>query len=290
MKVTLLGTGCPQCSTFRYGPASLVRHREAQVLVDCGSGVTQRLLGAGSSGASIDAVLLTHLHSDHVIDLYQLIVSAWHQGRDRPQRIFGPRGTRAFVDAIMETWRIERELRIRHEQRPSTKALEVEVTEFEAGPVLTLGELSVSAFDVAHEPVKPAVGFHFQVGAERAVFSGDTAYCEALIAAAQGADLLVHECFIHRDMVPAAGVRSPRSIEAVASYHTLSDEVGKVAAHAGVGFLMLNHLVPVTADREALAAEVAADFDGPFVVGEDLMSYDLGTRMLSWAEMRARIR
>ena len=133
MRVTLLGTGCPQADPRRFGPASLVRAGERQFLIDCGSGVTQRLLGAGSSGAELDAVLLTHLHSDHVIDLYQLIISSWHQGRDRPQRIFGPPGTRAFAQATMELWRREREQRIAWERRPSVAALELEIVEFGEG-------------------------------------------------------------------------------------------------------------------------------------------------------------
>src|SRR3546814_11279450 len=94
MHVTLLGTGCPQVSTERYGPASLLRRGERQFLVDCGSGATQRLLGAGSAGKLIDAVLLTHLHSDHIMDLFQLIISSWHQGRALPPRIHGPAGNR----------------------------------------------------------------------------------------------------------------------------------------------------------------------------------------------------
>ena len=104
MRVTLLGTGCPQVSPRRFGPASLVRAGGRSFLVDCGSGVTQRLVEAGSSGAAIDALLLTHLHSDHLVDLYQLIVSGWHQGRERPQRIFGPPGTRTFAEATMAVW------------------------------------------------------------------------------------------------------------------------------------------------------------------------------------------
>ena len=63
------------------GPASLVRAGGLALLVDCGSGVTQRLIEAGSQSAAIDALFLTHLHSDHLVDLYQLIVTSWHQGR-----------------------------------------------------------------------------------------------------------------------------------------------------------------------------------------------------------------
>lgn len=285
MKITLLGTGCPQCHLRRYGPSNLVRHGAATVLVDCGSGVTQRLLGAGSSGRAVDAVLLTHLHSDHIVDLYQLIVSSWHQGRDRPQRIYGPKGTRAYVTQLMALWESERALRIAHERRPSTAALEVEVTEFDGGPILTLDGLSVEAVRVDHAPVKEAFGFVFRADdGGKAVFSGDTRTCENLIRAARNADVLVHECFIHRELKPVPGVRSPEGVEAIASYHTLSAEVGKVARAADVRFLMLNHFVPAEFDRKALAAEVAMDFKGPFAIGEDLMSYDVPTRSLLHAD------
>lgn len=289
MEVTLLGTGCPQCDTRRYGPASLVRHGSAAVLVDCGSGVTQRLLGAGSSGAAVDAVLLTHLHSDHLVDLYQLLVSGWHQGRDRPLRIHGPPGTRRHVDGLLALWRAERQLRMAHERRPSVAGFQAEVTEFSAaGPVAELDGLAVEAVRVDHAPVEHAYGFVFRAAGRVAAFSGDTRYCERLIAAARGADLLVHECFIHREMPAKPGVRTAEGVEAVASYHTLSAEVGKVAARARVGFLMLNHFVPTRFDRAALAAEVAADFAGPFAIGEDLMRYDLATGELAYREMLCR--
>lgn len=76
MEITLLGTGCPVASPRRYGPANLIRGGGVSLLVDCGSGVTQRLVEAGASGAEIDAVLLTHLHSDHIVDLFQLVISS----------------------------------------------------------------------------------------------------------------------------------------------------------------------------------------------------------------------
>src|ERR1700720_1961703 len=107
MNLILLGTGCPQVDTRRFGPANLVRHEGHDFLVDCGSGATQRLLAADSSGRALDAVLLTHLHSDHIVDLFQLILSSWHQGRDRPQRILGPPGTRRFCDGLLALWRAE---------------------------------------------------------------------------------------------------------------------------------------------------------------------------------------
>lgn len=283
MEITLLGTGCPSVHTERYGPAQVVRHGGHAVLVDCGSGVTQRLLAAGLTGRELDAVLLTHLHSDHLVDLFQLIVSSWHQGRDRPQRVFGPPGTRAYVDGLMALWRAELEQRMAHERRPSTAALEVEVTEIGPGEVVTLGELRVEAFEVDHRPVRHAFGFAFETPEARLVLSGDTRACTAVVEAARGADLLVHEVFIHREMPVTPGVRSAETVANVASYHTLSSEVGKVAAEAGVGCLALTHFVPPGCDRKALLAEVAADFAGPVVIGEDLMTLEPGTGRIGYA-------
>lgn len=284
MKVTLLGTGCPQCSPKRMGPSNLIEQGDLAFLVDCGSGVTQRLVAAGSSSAAIDALFLTHLHSDHIIDLYQLIISSWHQGRARPHKVYGPKGTRHFVEGLMELWRPERELRIAHEQRNSIAAFDLEVVELAGGENLSFGGVTIEVVEVEHQPVKSAFGYVIKAVEQKAVFSGDTRYCPALIEAARGADLLVHECFIHRELPVVEGVRTARTAEAVASYHTLSEEVGKVAEQAGVFLLLLNHFVPVEFDKAALLAEVAKDFQGAFVIGEDLMSYDLDSRSLSHRE------
>ena len=286
MEIVFLGTGCPVVSTERYGPAQLILAPEsaggAKILVDCGSGVTQRLLAAGTPGRDLDALLLTHLHSDHLVDLYQLIVSSWHQGRDRPLPVYGPPGTRRYVEGLMALWEPELSQRVAHERRPSTAALEVAVTEIAAGQVLAFGGLSVRVVEVDHKPVRHAYGFVFEAGGKKLVLSGDTRRCAALIDAAQGADLLVHEVFIHREMPVVEGVRSAETVAKVAGYHTLSDEVGKIATEAGVKALALTHFVPPAADRAALLAEVAADYAGPLVLAEDLLRIDLARRRVAY--------
>ena len=97
MELTLLGTGCPSVDYKRFGPANLISTKKTKILVDCGSGITQRLNQAKVSLADIDALFLTHLHSDHVVDLYQLIISSWHSYRITSWRVFGPKGTKKFV-------------------------------------------------------------------------------------------------------------------------------------------------------------------------------------------------
>ena len=114
MKLTLLGTGCPSIDHNRCGSSNLVSTKNTKILVDCGSGVTQRLNQSGNSSADIDALLLTHLHTDHVIDLYQLIISSWHSDRDSIWKIYGTKGTKKFVDKIFLAWRDERELIINY--------------------------------------------------------------------------------------------------------------------------------------------------------------------------------
>ncbi|MGD1879455.1 MAG: MBL fold metallo-hydrolase [Kiloniellaceae bacterium] len=284
MEIVFLGTGCPVVSTERYGPAQLILGQDARVLVDCGSGVTQRLVAAGTPGRALDALLLTHLHSDHLVDLYQLIVSSWHQGRDRPLPVYGPPGTRRYVEGLMALWEPELSQRIAHEQRPSTAALEVAVTEISAGEVLEIGGLRVTVVAVDHQPVRHAFGFVFEESGRKLALSGDTRRCDALIDAAGGADLLVHEVFIHREMPVIPGVRSAATVANVASYHTLSAEVGKIATEAGVQALALTHFVPPAADRAALLAEVAADFAGPLVLAEDLLRIDLTARKVVYGQ------
>jgi ribonuclease Z len=270
-----LGTGCPTVSTCRYGAATLVQCGDKNLLVDVGSGVTQRLVGAGLTGADIDALLITHIHSDHLVDLYQFIISSWHQNRAKPHKIFGPVGIKAFVEETMDVWKSERALRIKFEQRTSTAALDVEIIEFADETEIFPGtDCHVRPVLVAHQPVEPAYGFVFEAGGKKLVLSGDTRYCENLIAAAKDTDLLVHEVFVHGNF-EISGTRSKQGLAAVESYHTLSSEVGKVAARANARALALTHIVPADTDRAALVTTAKKDFSGPVVVGEDLMCFDL---------------
>ncbi|HEX6111568.1 MAG TPA: MBL fold metallo-hydrolase, partial [Geminicoccaceae bacterium] len=148
------------------------------------------------------------------------------------------------------------------------------------------GGVRIAAFEVDHRPVQPAFGFLFEAEGCRVGFSGDTTVCENLIARARDVDLLVHECFIHREMVTRRGGRVDQGLENVAAYHTLSSEVGKVASRAGARALLLTHFVPVSFDRDALLAEVTADFAGPVAIGEDLLSIDVPKRTVSLEGLR----
>ncbi|SFI41511.1 ribonuclease Z [Bosea sp. OK403] len=280
---TFLGTGAPPVSLRRAGPSHLVEAAGRKVLVDCGSGVSQRLVAAGHQGADIDLLIVTHEHSDHLVDFYQLIVSSWHQGRNRPWRVMAPAPALANMRAQYEAFARERALRIAFEKRPDATGLEVFFEELRAGIVSGLGNLAIEAFLVDHKPVEPAFGLCFSHGDSRIVFSGDTRLTLSLEQAAQGCDLLVCEVFISNQMPVVAGVRSAETVASVQSYHMTPEVVAGLALRAGAKALALTHLVPPAADTAALAREVRqAGYSGPLIIGEDLMRLEWPARQLSW--------
>lgn len=280
---TFLGTGAPPVSLRRAGPAHLVEAGAVKVLIDCGSGVSQRLVAAGHAGAQIDALIVTHEHSDHLVDFYQLVVSSWHQGRDRPWRVIAPEPALANMRGQYEAFARERALRIAFEKRPDASGLEAVFEELREGPVAGLGPLAIEAFLVDHKPVEPAFGLSVSANGSRIVFSGDTRLTPSLEQAAQGCDLLVCEVFVDSQMPVVAGVRSAQTVEAVQSYHMTPAVLAGLALRSGARTLALTHVVPPGADTAALFAEVrAGGYAGPLIVGEDLMRLELPARLLRW--------
>lgn len=283
LALTVLGSGAPPVSLRRAGPAHLVEAAGVKVLIDCGSGVSQRLVAAGHAGAQIDALIVTHEHSDHLVDFYQLVVSSWHQGRSRPWRVLAPAPALANMRGQYEAFARERALRIAFEKRPGASGLEVVFEELREGPVAGLGDLAVEAFLVDHRPVEPAFGLAFAAGGSRIVFSGDTRLTPSLEQAARSCDLLVCEVFVDSQMPVVAGVRSAETVASVQSYHMTPAVLAGLAVRSGAKALALTHVVPPAADTAALFAEIrAGGYAGPLLVGEDLMRLELPTRLLRW--------
>ena len=285
MRITLLGTGCPAVHPRRLGAAQLIEGGGARLLVDCGSGCTQRLVETGHSAATPDALLVTHLHSDHLVDLWQLTVAGWHAGRTRPLRLYAPPPVLAHARTLQAAWAEERAQRLAYEARPNPDGFALELIAIEPGQTLRFADLEVAVIEVDHRPVAPALGFVFADGRHRLAFSGDTRPCAALIEAARDCDLLVHEVFAHGTMQPKPGIRSAATISAVEAYHTLSTDLGAIAAEARAKALLLTHIVPPDASPERLLADVRRGYQGPVIVGEDLMAVDLAERTVRWRGM-----
>jgi len=272
MKLTLLGTGCPSVDHKRFGPANLISTQKTKILVDCGSGITQRLHQLNISLAEIDVLLFTHLHSDHAVDLYQLIISSWHSYRVKPWKIYGPKGTKKFVKKIMDAWAEERKLRISYESRASAKAFEMQVTEFKSIGSIKIKDVNIKYFEVDHKPVKYAYGFCFTNNSKKLTISGDTRPCENLMKYAQKSDVLLHEVFIEGEILQTNKMRTKKTLHNVQSYHTTSKQVGKVAFISKAKKLVLTHFVPTRFNKNNLKKVVKKDFGKDPILGEDLMT------------------
>jgi ribonuclease Z len=211
----------------------------------------------------------------------QLLISGWHQGRDKKLKIVGPKGTCVHVAGLMAFWKEEMLQRVEHEARPSTIGLEVQVEEIDGEWSSRCGDVEIRAVEVDHKPVQHALGYVFSSSGKTAAISGDTRPCAALEVAAAGCDVLVHEVLVARELPAVPGRRTVETVSRVASYHTSSRDAGKVASRTSARALVLTHVVPPDADRARLLAEISADYKGPCMIAEDLMQLDLATGVVS---------
>jgi ribonuclease Z len=271
--ITLLGTGSPMPSPDRAGPATLVSAGDEHYLVDAGRGVLMRLAAAGLGAPDLSAVLLTHLHSDHITDLNDVITTRWVMTFEpTPLTIVGPVGTKAVVDHIMASLEPDIGYRIAHhadlEEPP-----QVEVIEVSEGPVDLPGDVAISAAPTDHKPVEPSVGFRFDLtgddGTASVVAAGDTVPCAGLDYLCDGADALVHTV-IRKDIIENVPLQRMKD---TLDYHSSPEEAAQTAARAGMDTLVLTHYVPPVPpgdagdDWRALAAE---HFTATIEIGDDL--------------------
>ena len=253
--------------------SSLLEIGGRQIVIDCGLGVSRGLVEAGVSLKSLDLVLITHLHSDHVLELGPLLHTAWTSGLKTPVRVLGPVGTQEVWDGFVASLIYDIDLRIADEGRPDIRDL-VTVEEFGDGMLLDEGGLSIEALGVDHPPVTECYALRVTHEDRVVVFSADTTYFPPLADFAAGADILVHEA-MHPDgvdrLVARTGNGDRLKAHLVAS-HTMAADVGRIAARAKVGHLVLNHLVP--ADDPAITEinwveEVRTTWDDQLTVGCD---------------------
>lgn len=268
VEVTLLGTGSPIPDPNRAGPATLVRTADALLLVDCGRGTLMRLAAAGVMPPQLSGVLITHLHSDHITDLNDVITTHWVMSPlPSPLTIAGPPGTGQAVEALMEMLAADIRYRIEHhadlEQPP-----QVEVTEVGPEDQLQFGETVVTVQATEHRPVYPSVGYRVAHAGSAAAIAGDTVPCAGLDALCDGADLYV-QTVIRDDLVRAIGVRR---LQDILEYHSTVEQAAETAARNGVGVLVLTHYVPpmLPGQEEEWRARAAQRFSGEIVLGDDL--------------------
>lgn len=278
MKLTLLGTGSPSPNPRRRGPAQVIECGDGLLLVDCGAGALHRLVEAGYERLNLNAIAFTHLHSDHVTGVMDVLWAGWIQRRwQTPPKVYGPPGTRHFIEHLIEAMSYDIEVRIgpvlQREQ------LVPEVVEIEEGWSTAGSDWQLSAFRVEHLPVDQAFGFRVdQDGASMAI-SGDTKVSENLVKQSQDVDILVHEIFLEQglqEMAENARDAEERArFELLRTYHTSSTEVGKVASEARAKHLVLSHVLRSQGDQAAYEADIRPGYGGKVTLGEDLMSFEV---------------
>lgn len=270
IEVTLLGTGSPIPDPDRAGPSTLIRAGGQTFLIDCGRGVQLRLAAAGSAAGALTALLLTHLHSDHIADLGDVIITRWittFTPNPAPLQIIGPPGTAEVVDATLAAFGHDIGYRIAH-HADLTEPPAIEVHEYTEGVVWDVDGVRILAAPTDHRPVAPTVGFRVEHDGASVVLAGDTVPCHTLDELAAGAGALVHTAIRH-DLIDAMPLRRIRDI---CDYHSSVQQAADTAARAAVGILILTHYVPSPAhgqyeDWRALAAAV---FDRQIELGDDL--------------------
>jgi ribonuclease Z len=271
MDVVLTGTGYPAPSPGRAGPGCLVVAGGLALQFDAGRGTALRLVEAGRPVQSLDAVFVTHHHSDHLVDLPDVAMTRWVLGRDDPLAVVAPEGPSArFAERMLDLWVDELSERARHAGRTSRAAVEVVAFAAPSQPAVVWkrDDVTVSAVSVRHQPVEPAVAYRIDHDGHAVVVSGDTRVCAEVEALAAGADILVHEV-----IRPAFALGTPA--EFIVGYHADAVELGGLAARAGVKRLVLTHLIPAPGDAAQERAFVddvrTAGYTGLVDVGRDLL-------------------
>lgn len=268
-RLTLLGTkGGPAIRPGGPNPTSMLLEMSGRrIVIDCGLGVSRGLVETGMSLKELDLIFITHLHSDHVLELGPLIHTAWTTGLDHVVTVYGPEGTRAVWAGFLASLAYDIETRIADEGRPNLAGL-VEIVEYGPGEIFREADLVVEALRVDHPPVTDCFALKISGSDKTLVFSADTAPFPPLADFARGADILVHEAMLPEglDSIVRRTGNGTRLREHLVASHSFAADAAQIAMQAGVGMLVLNHLIP--ADDPAFTADdwraaIAPHWSGP---------------------------
>ena len=288
--VTLTGTGVPHPSPGRAGAGTLVRYGDISLQFDAGRGTVIRLAEAGIEPRDLTAQFITHVHSDHLIDLPDVAMTRWVQNLVNPcgpLTVVSPEGTSAkFARNMFDVFADDIETRQHHEMSSGTieaAGPEINLVTFAATqePIRVWASddqtVVVDSVAVHHEPVTDAVAYRITTPSAVVVISGDTTVCEEVEHLSNGADLLVHEACRSTAL---GNLVAGTVLEAIFSYHADTVGIGSMAERAGVKHVLLTHLIPPpSSEVESLAFEAdvrAGGFNGLVTVGNDLTTMSFG--------------
>jgi ribonuclease Z len=273
LKVTLLGTGNPRPVMSRFGPSILVEAGNQKLLFDCGRGATQRLFQLGISFTDVDALFLTHLHSDHTVGIPDLWLTGWIMDRSLPLRIWGPPGTKHMASHLQQAYAFDVHTRRDVDEHFPAAGAILQAQDIKPGVVYQNQGVKVTAFAVDHGLVKPAYGYRIDFAGHSVVLSGDTRYSENLIRAAAGTDVLIHEVL---DPEPFFGTSNSPNAQRlrIVAHHTTPEQAGQVFTQVKPKLAVYSHIVPP--DVPDVVPHTRKTYSGPLEVGEDMMSIEIG--------------
>ncbi|MBA4286725.1 MAG: MBL fold metallo-hydrolase [Xanthomonadaceae bacterium] len=296
LHVVLCGTAAALPDPDRAGPCTAILADGQFLLIDAGPGSWRVLDRLNLPVARLSALLLTHLHSDHIGEVGEAIEQSWIAGRRQPLPVYGPPGTDDVVAGFAQAYRRDVGYRVAHhgaEAMPGEAAAAIaQVIAPPEGsaavPVFVTNGLTVEAFRVEHAPVDVAYGYRIRWRGRTVVISGDTRKSRSVIDNARGADLLLHEALASAmtgravERATALGItRTAKLAGDVADYHTTPVEAAEVAQAAGVQRLVYTHVFPPLPNalaRRLFLAGTAEAYDGPQRLGEDGLRIDFAPR------------
>jgi ribonuclease BN (tRNA processing enzyme) len=275
-RLVLLGTaGGPTPKAKASAPAQAIVAGDRIYLVDCGDGVARQLALAGLPMRNLRSVFISHQHSDHNAGYGPLFLLGWTAGLASPVDTYGPPPLADMTTKLLEAYAYDIALRMADEGRAPLAPLirPHEITD--GGEVYRDDRVRVTAALNDHPPIRHSFAYRFDTADRSIVISGDTHYSENVVALARGADVLVHEVVSREFWERADAPQPPAVVKHILASHTDAPDVGRVAAAAGVGTLVLTHYVPTEGPRAPTEDEWVAGarqhFKGRIVAGRDLM-------------------
>jgi ribonuclease BN (tRNA processing enzyme) len=274
LEIVFLGTGYPAPDASRQGPSLAVVANGKAYLVDVGTGVVRQANSAFQRGvlalnpATLDIAFLTHLHSDHTLGLPDLILTPWVLRRTKPLELYGPSGTSAMAQHILEAYAEDVRIRITGLEGANTTGYKVTAHDIQPGIIYQDGNVNVKAFLVKHGIWKEALGYRFEAGGKSVVISGDTSPAGSIIDACNGCDALIHEVYAG-SVGPAGG--GAEWMQYMRAFHTSAAELGGIAAKSRAKMLILTHWILLGGTKEDdMVREIHEKYTGPVFIGRDL--------------------
>ena len=250
LQVFLCGTSSPLPAPGRAQACVAILAGESLYIVDAGAGSAQTITLGRLPVERLEAILLTHFHSDHIAAVPEINLNSWVAGRPEPLAVIGPAGVEEVVDGLNSAYRLDRTYRVAHhgaELLPPELG-EMQASEIESGSVLERGDLTISSFTVNHDPVSPAFGYRFDYLGRSVVVSGDAIVTPSLVEAATGADLLLQDALslpiIQTLEKVTAGTRMETILHDIQDYHAHTSDLAALVDESGVRQLAVYHLVP----------------------------------------------